>query len=126
MQGRASEVGTRRIWLRGLLFGAVVAPLLGSLLAAATVLALKGRPPASILVLFLVSVTTAYIVATGPALVAAIICTSLALYWRSRGISRRPIVLRLAVLGIALGAGSAVVSGSLAEGHFIIRSLYVG
>jgi hypothetical protein len=118
------EVGTRAVWRRGLLFSAFVAPLLGSLLAA-TLLAAKSEPP-SVPLLFVIAATIAYVVGTGPALVAGTMYISLALRWRSQGLSRRSIVLRLAVVGMALGAAAALVAGSLAEGKLVVRSLYLG
>src|SRR5262245_61258484 len=130
MRMEASEVGTRRVWLRGLLFSAFGAPLLGALLAGTTIITAKslqaGRPPPSIPMVIAIAVTVSYIVSTGPALAAGILCTSLALHWRSQGLSRRPIVLRLAVVGIALGAAAALVGASLSEGQLVVSSLYLG
>src|SRR5262245_23992677 len=73
-----------------------------------------------------IGVSVSYIVSTGPALAAGIICTSLALRWRNEGLSRRPIALRLAFLGMALGAAAAVAAGSLGEGELLVSSLYLG
>src|SRR5688572_15582791 len=97
------EGGTRRVWRRGLLFSVFVAPLLGSLLAATLMIAVKGEPP-SVPKLFVIAITIAYVVGTVPTLVAGAVYISLAQRWRSHGLSRRSIVLRLAVVGIALGA----------------------
>jgi hypothetical protein len=72
-----------------------------------------------------IAVTIAYAVATGPALVSGLICVSLAVHWRSQGLSRRSIALRLAVVGMALGAAAALVAGSLGEGQLVVSSLYL-
>src|SRR5262245_20374155 len=130
MRVEASELGGRRVWLRGLLFSAFAAPLLGALLAGATIITVKslhaGRLPPSVLVVLAVGITTSYIVSTVPALVAGILCTSAALRWRTEGPSGRTSVLRLAVVGAVLGAAAAVVGGSLAEGRLVVTSLYLG
>jgi hypothetical protein len=119
------EVPTRLVWRRGLLFSAFVAPVLGSLLASTTMIAVNGEPP-SILMVLVTAVTVAYVVATLPALLAGMVCISLALHWRNNGVPRRSIVLRLAVAGTVLGAAAAVVAGSLAEGHLVVSLLYLG
>ena len=121
---------TRRAWLRGLLFSAVAAPLLGALLTAATLIIVRwipdGRLPPSIPMVFAIVLTVSYVVATGPALVAGIVCSSLALRWQQRGLSRRTIERRLGVTGVALGTAAAVVAASLAEGGFVVRAQYLG
>src|SRR5262245_17612711 len=126
MQAEAPRVGVRRIWLRGLLFSALAAPLLGGLLAGSTLLAVRSRPPPSISLMLAIAVTISYVVATGPALVAGIITTSLAIRWQRQGLSRLPIVLRLTVVCMALGAAAALVGASLAVGRLVVDSLYLG
>jgi hypothetical protein len=129
MREAGSEIGARRVWLRGLLFCTCTAPLLGALLAAVTSLALiwlfEERPPTfgSIHIALLIAVPTSYLVSTAPALVAGIVSTSLALRWRNRGISRRSIAVRLAAVGAGLGLSFALVAGSLAVGRLIIGSI---
>ena len=119
----------RRVWVRGLLFSAVAAPLLGALLTAATLILVRwmpeGRLPPSIPIVFAIVVTISYVVSTGPAIVAGIVWTLLALRWRQRGLSGRAIVLRLAVVGIALGAAASLVAASLAEGRLVVSSQYL-
>ena len=130
MPDDASAGPTRRVWLRGLLFSAVAAPLLGSFLTAATLIIVRwipdGRLPPSIAMVFAIVLTVSYVVSTGPAIVAGIVCTSLALRWQQRGLSRRPIALRLGVTGIALGTAAAVVGASLAEGRLVASAQYLG
>src|SRR5262245_29428375 len=113
MKVQGSTVERRRVWRRGLLFSVLAAPLLGALLTAATLLVVKllqgsGLPP-SVPRVIAVGVTVAYIVATGPAVVAGLLCTWLALRWQSEGLTRRPIALRLGVAGIALGLVAGVI-----------------
>jgi len=122
----ASEVGTGRVWLRGLLFSVFGAPLLGGLFVGIAMMIIRSRPPPSIAMVLVIAVTISYIVASGPSLVAGIICTSLALQWQKQGLSRRPIVLRLAVLGMALGAIAALLGASLSEGQLVVSPVYLG
>jgi hypothetical protein len=130
MQVGAPAVERRRVWLRGLLFSVVAAPLLGALLTTATLLIVKlrqgaGLPP-SVPLVIAVGVTVAYIVAAGPALVAGLLYTWLALHWQSEGLSRSAIALRLGVAGIALGLVAGVIAGSLGEGELVVGPLYLG
>ena len=126
MQARDSKDGGRGIWLRGLLFSVLGAPLLGAVLAAAAVMGVRSRPPPSISLVLLTAVTVSYIVSTGPALLAGILCTSLALHWQNQGLSRRLVVLRLGGVGLALGVVAAFVAASLGEGRLVGSLVYLG
>ena len=118
------------IWLRGLLFSVFAAPLLGALLASAAIIIVRwladGRLPPSIPIVFAIGVTVSYVVSTGPALVAGLIWTSLALRWQKQGLAVRWIVLRLSVVGIGLGAAAALVAASLSEGRLVASAQYLG
>ena len=119
-----------RIWVRGLLFSVFAAPLLAALLASATIIIVRWLPdgmlPPSIPMVVAIGVTVSYVVFTGPALVAGIIWTSLAIRWQNRGLSRRSIVLRLTVVGIGLGAAAALVAASLSEGRLVASTRFLG
>jgi hypothetical protein len=120
-----SGVGAGRIWLRTLLFGALAAPLLGGLLTAAAVILVRSQPPPSVAIVVATAVSVSYVVTTVPALLAAILCTSLALRWERRGLSRARIALSLAGVGAVLGMAAALAGACLAGVEACVRPEYL-
>ena len=61
------------------------------------------------------AVAVSYVVTTVPALMATILCTSLALRWERRGLSRGRIGLLLAGVGAVLGVAAGLVAATIAD-----------